>query len=314
MSFVVFDIETTGFSTTSCDIIQFAYILFDSNNQFVKAENLYFYYEGMSWSQEAADKSHQLSLEFLKQYEDDFEANLLKMYAVLNRANVCGYNSNHFDCPFVKNWLSRHGLSDFEFGIQQDCMLALRPVSKKARYKLVNMVKLFNLTEETIEYCTNIWFNDVGHKRAHDATYDTTSTALLALQALSKGYITFDFNKLTPAQVESDDFNIVDDEHSLPVYEQSFAIEDINGVFSFNPDTTMYRSTDGSGLWKIPVVFNSPVGTDRWEATANGCSFYYEVTGNKAVFGIVTPYTTVTSETVNVLPLLKSIFKEDNNV
>lgn len=46
--FVVFDIETTGLSTTSCDIVQFAYIMFDSNNMFVKAENLYYYYEGMS--------------------------------------------------------------------------------------------------------------------------------------------------------------------------------------------------------------------------------------------------------------------------
>ena len=310
MSWVAFDIETTGLSTTSCDIVQFAYIMFDSSNQFVKAENLYFYYEGMSWSQEAADKSHHLTLEFLKQYEDKFEENLLKMYSVLNRANVCGYNSNHFDCPFVKNWLSRHGLSDFEFGVQQDCMIALRPISKKARYKLVNMVKLFDLTESTIEYCTNIWFSSAGYKSAHDAMYDTTSTALLALQALAKGYITFDYTKLTPVQTSEDDFDMVDDEHDLPIYEHSFAIEDINGVRSFNPDHSLYRTTDGEGLWKIPVVFNSTVGSDRYDAEVKGCTLYWEPSGDKEVFGVITPYISVTSETTNVLPLIQSLFKE----
>ena len=309
MSFVVFDIETTGFYSTSCDIIQFAYIMFDSNNQYVKAENLYFYYDGMSWSKEA-ESVHGISIDFLRKHKDKFEENLLKMYSVLNRTNVCGYNSNHFDCPFVKNWLSRQGLTDFAFGIQQDCMVALRPISKKARYKLINMVKLFNLSEETIEYCTNIWFNSSGYKGAHDAMYDTASTALLTLQALAKGYITFDGTKLIPTITDESDFEVVSDSHELPVYDRSFAIETAAGVLSFNPDSSKYRDTDGSGLWKIPVVFNTGDSKDKYVAESKGCSFYLEKLGDKSVFGIVTPYVTVTSDTADVLPLLKSLFKE----
>ena len=141
--FVVFDLETTGLSSMQNDIIQFSYIMFDSNNMFVRADNLYFYYEGMSWNQEVADISHGISLDFLKTQADKFKENVIKMYTVLNHANVCGHNSNSFDCPFVKNWLKRMGLSDFEFGIQQDTMLAFRPYTKRARIKLTKLAAMW---------------------------------------------------------------------------------------------------------------------------------------------------------------------------
>ena len=75
--FVVFDLETTGLSSMQNDIIQFSYIMFDSNNMFVRADNLYFYYEGMSWSQEVADISHGISLDFLKTQADKFKENVI---------------------------------------------------------------------------------------------------------------------------------------------------------------------------------------------------------------------------------------------
>ena len=77
--FVVFDLETTGLSSMQNDIIQFSYIMFDSNNMFVRADNLYFYYEGMSWNQEVADISHGISLGFLKTQADKFKENVIQM-------------------------------------------------------------------------------------------------------------------------------------------------------------------------------------------------------------------------------------------
>lgn len=218
--FVVFDIETTGFSTTKADIIQFAYCLFDGNNNFVRAENLYFYYEGMSWSQEAADASHHLSLEFLKQYEDAFETNVLKMYSVLNHANVCGHNSNHFDCPFVKNWLSRMGLSSFDFGICQDTMLAYRPLTKKSKIKLTVLSEMMNYTPQLIQQMAETWFKD-NIRGPHDAAYDVAATSLLTLRGIAKNLIRFEAVPVTQDVLDMSLFeseDVLEDKRTLDPY------------------------------------------------------------------------------------------------
>ena len=211
--FVVFDLETTGLSSMEDDIIQFSYIMFDSNNMFVRAENLYFYYEGMSWNQEVANISHGISLDFLKTQAGDFKKNVIKMYTVLNHANVCGHNSNSFDCPFVKNWLKRMGLSDFEFGIQQDTMLAFRPYTKRARIKLTKLAAMCGLSDAEIDYATKLWFGITKSTQSHDARFDTTMTALLTIGGINKKLITFD-KIVTPSisdNIDDDNDIVMDD-------------------------------------------------------------------------------------------------------
>lgn len=249
--FVCFDIESTGLSTTSCDIIQFAYCLFDNNNQFVRAENLYFYYDGMSWSQEAADASHQLSLEFLRQYKDDFEKNLLKMYALLNRCNVIGHNSDGFDCPFVKNWLSRMGLDDFQFGIQQDTMKAFKPITKKARIKLTKLTEMMGISKQSVNYFASLWFGNDHIRGPHDAAYDVTATAMLTLMGIGKNLI--NFNPIMVAPVTSEDeFLSLDDEYmadSKPIDPNGFILnlsDDGETWYKYwlNHDRDVYRELE----------------------------------------------------------------------
>lgn len=219
--FVVFDLETTGLSSMQNDIIQFSYIMFDSNNMFVRADNLYFYYEGMSWNQEVADISHGISLEFLKTQADKFKENVIKMYTVLNHANVCGHNSNSFDCPFVKNWLKRMGLSDFEFGIQQDTMLAFRPYTKRARIKLTKLAAMCGLSDAEIDYATKLWFGITESTQSHDARFDTAMTALLTIGGINKKLITFD-RVVAPSINDDVDDSELDMDDSVTATAQSF--------------------------------------------------------------------------------------------
>lgn len=189
--FVVFDIETTGFSEINSDVIEFAYIMFDNDNNYVKAEQLYFYYDGMSWSEDAY-AVHQIPLEFLKTQKDKFKENLIKMFSVLNHANVVGHNALRFDCPFVKTWLMRQGIRNLEYGIIQDTMLAYKPVYKKSRIKLTKLIEYINVDENVINTLLPIWFPGASESHAHEAAYDVVATALLTLRALDKNLMTFE--------------------------------------------------------------------------------------------------------------------------
>lgn len=211
--FVVFDIETTGFYESSCDVIEFAYALFDDNNAFVKSECLYFYYEGMSWSEEAYSV-HQIPLSFLKEHKDKFRENLIKMYTVLRNANVIGHNAKSFDCPFCKTWLRRMGLEDLNYNIINDTMLAFKPITKKARIKLSKLAELRNVSDDNVCMMMDYWFGNSGGRRQHDAAYDVTLTALLTLDGIRNNLITFKPN-----------VTIAKDEPAPNVIETSKAVE-----------------------------------------------------------------------------------------
>lgn len=205
--FTVFDIETTGLNRHTDDIIQFAYACFNNKNICYRAEVLYFYYPEMSWSEEAY-AIHGISQEEIKNHADEFEANLIKMAAILNHANVIGHNSDDFDCPFVQLWLTRMGITRFGFCIMRDTMKCYRAVTHTARVSLINLTERMGYSSDTVQRIAGQWFGE-GHDRSHDAAYDVTATALLALKAMSLGYLHWEevesmIVQLTPEELQAE--------------------------------------------------------------------------------------------------------------
>lgn len=186
--YIVFDIESTGFDKANDDIIQFSYAAFDDNMQFVRAEELYYYYKGMSWSEEAYEV-HKITLEELEKHADEFKQNLVKMYAILQYNYVIGFNSNRFDCPFCKIWLTRMGLPGLEFDDYLDMMLEYKPLTHRAKISLTNLCAFMNLTEDIIKKQMDIFFPTVQNRRPHDSAYDVTATSMLLHIAVQKNLI-----------------------------------------------------------------------------------------------------------------------------
>lgn len=332
--FVAFDLETTGFSDVTSDVIQFAYIMFDNNNTFVKAESLYFYYEGMSWSEDAYNVHH-LSQDFLRQHKDKFRENLIKTYSVLNRANVIGHNSEGFDCPFIRNWLRRMGISGLEFGIRNDTMKAFRPLTKRARISLTNLCKLMEITPEYITTMTKIWFEEDYDFSHHNAAYDTAATALLTLKGLERNLIAFAPLNKTPTATTSVDGNnssinmnsMLENYETIPADPNRFLIE-----LSENANSTdtqfVYVNHD-----KNAYAESVPVGTDVINATHAGTLFpkilvkdtdcantytcehagvkYIFTQGDKGdTFIIKTPYMEISDVDVDMRMVIKNNFKD----
>lgn len=186
MLYTIFDLETTGFSGTSDAVCQFAFMTVNQDMLPVRARNYYMYKEGMSWSEEAAGV-HKLTREFLKQYESEYEHNLLNMYTVLQRGNLVGHNSNGFDIPFVRQFLIREGFPPLEPGICFDTMQLWRKHFGK-RMKLSNLPEALGIPESQIINLAKIMYKDnAGDLRAHNACYDVAATACCLKVAVSKG-------------------------------------------------------------------------------------------------------------------------------
>lgn len=116
----VMDIETTGYLafdkvdgksvlSDSNEILEVGYININLNTgRIIKYGTLYFYKPYFQIENDA-QRIHGLTREFLKQYENDFEKNLCILNTLMQQTVIIGKNSEHFDIPFVKHFLSKHG-------------------------------------------------------------------------------------------------------------------------------------------------------------------------------------------------------------
>jgi len=263
------------------DVVQFSYVSFDASNQMYDAGCLYFYYEGMSWS-ESAEEVHHISRDFLKQYADDFKANCIRMWTVLSGANVVGHNSKTFDCPFVTSWLARMGLMGLKFGSINDTMRAFRPAIHHDKIKLTKLLEMYGLTPEVIRNAANMWFGDVTNIGPHDATYDTTATALLTLIALSKGYMSFDAARIERS-VEADVSLLYD----TPITNVDFTLIEPDGSERVH---TYCGHSDGNTIefpFKLKYVAHNRYEANVYTLKINGNNdeFSMTVLGTTTVFG-----------------------------
>lgn len=242
--FTVFDLETTGLSTTSDDIIQFAYATFDDNNLVIAADVLYFYYDSMSWSEEAY-AIHNISIDFLKTHAEKFEENIIKMWTVLSGANVIGHNIKAFDCPFASNWLARFGLVGLRFGVIQDTMYAFKPLTGGHRTSLVKLCEKCMIMPDAIKQMASIWFPNESEQHAHNAAYDVAATAMLTMLGLRKHYITFDMSEINLDDMSNVDVSLLESSTPLPTSDKvAFHLAESDGTVvehQFVSDAEKYK-------------------------------------------------------------------------
>lgn len=328
--FVVFDIETTGFSDLNNDIIEFAYIAFDENNNYVKAEQLYFYYEGMSWSEEAYNV-HKIPLDFLREHKDKFKENCVKMFSILHGNNVVGHNAIGFDCPFVRNWLMRMGIGNLQYASIQDTMKAYKPITKKSRIKLTKLIDYIDITPENIEMLMQVWFPNSAATHAHEAAYDTTATALLTLRAIDKHLINFELPTKTQDTVV-DMGAFYDSNNSTESFETpvifKYRLEDdleeeVHYICFSTPRTCSIRNmmtpTDKdlsearSSNRVFPITLICGTTADVYSAECDGVTYTLDCTGDFDIFTGKTVYGEFECENADLLKIILNLKEKGNS-
>lgn len=213
MIYTVIDIETSGLSRENADVLSFSYALTDGK-EILAADTLYFWTEGMQWSQESYE-IHGLSKEFLSQYKDDFDKNLRAMFSVVQDSVLVGYNSGYidkfgvlhgFDYQVIKNFLLRNML---DFPIPSSFVDLLKIARSREtnapNKKLQSMVDYYGISREEIARVNNTVYP--GSKAvAHNSGYDVVCTAYVLKEMLAKDLIEVTTNF---RQIVANDFQFV---------------------------------------------------------------------------------------------------------
>lgn len=250
MLFTVGDVETSGLDV-HCSVHSFSYVLMDEWLSVKRAETLYFWKEGETKWTEEAYAVHGLSKEFLRQYEDQFEDNLKKMYIVLHMSDFVGYNSGYvgsdnllhgFDLQVCRNFLENFGLPVPVPVGMYDVMRLIMPVHKK-RIKLTRAVVEWGIDPNLVQAFMVTYFKQEG--RAHESSYDVICTALLFQKLCAEGYV--DVGNKMPASFKRTVEDRAIEEHKIVIEDSGdITIEDIY-------DGTQYTLDDFSN--KHPEAF-----------------------------------------------------------
>ena len=213
MIYTVIDIETSGLSRENADVLSFSYALTDGK-EILAADTLYFWAEGMQWSQESYE-IHGLSKEFLSQYKDDFDKNLRAMFSVVQDSVLVGYNSGYmdkfgvlhgFDYQVIKNFLLRNML---DFPIPSSFVDLLKIARSREtnapNKKLQSIVDYYGISREAIVRVNDTVFP--GSKAvAHNSGYDVVCTVYVLKEMLAKDLIEVTTNF---RQIVANDFQFV---------------------------------------------------------------------------------------------------------
>lgn len=114
MVYTVLDIETTGLMKFDAnavlipDILEVSFLQVDSNTlEIVKNGTLWFYQDHFDIENDA-QMIHHITRDFLIQYRDQFEENLMALQALTTNATLITKNGTKFDIPFIKHFLDKY--------------------------------------------------------------------------------------------------------------------------------------------------------------------------------------------------------------
>lgn len=176
-----FDIETTGLDIYSGNILSFGYLQTSDTWEVYNQGTIYFYKEEFN-IESSAQKVHHLSREFLKQFEDRYDENMVLMHSMLYGANVIGKNSKNFDLPFIEFRLSMACpyLDRLQVKSHIDVQEVIAPEYRKRNNlqkgygKLSDYCNMYGLTEDDVIP----FMPKTEMSTFHGALFDTWMTAL----------------------------------------------------------------------------------------------------------------------------------------
>jgi DNA polymerase III epsilon subunit-like protein len=123
----VIDIETTGFLkfdtingvsqlSDNSEILEVGYINIDMDRREILTYGTLYFYKPYFNIESDAQRVHGLTREFLKQYEQDFEKNLIALNSMIQCTCIIGKSSNSFDIPFINAFIKKH--AGYKFDIE----------------------------------------------------------------------------------------------------------------------------------------------------------------------------------------------------
>lgn len=231
MIYTVVDVETSGLSTDSDDVLSFSYALTDGHEIFA-ADTLYFWNDSMKWSEESY-KIHKLSKEFLSQFEDDFQKNIRAMYTIVQGSILTGYNSGYkdssnvlhgFDFKIIQSFLRRHMIdTPTPYAFMDLLRIVRKDISGLSNRKLQTVVDYLGISRSKIDYVTKIVFS--GEKaQAHNSGYDVVCTAYVLKELLARDLV----------EVKTADRPVVSTDFEFMIIDGNFiAIYDDKVMYSF---------------------------------------------------------------------------------
>lgn len=114
MLITVLDIETTGlfkFDANNMlvpDILEVAYAFVDTDSMLIHKHGVLYFYRPEFDVESEAQQIHGLTRDFLRQYEDQFDDNLIALAAMMTNATILGKNSTRFDIPFIDRFIEKY--------------------------------------------------------------------------------------------------------------------------------------------------------------------------------------------------------------
>lgn len=121
----VIDIETTDwlkFNTVdgvsqlsdNSEILEVGYININMDTKAILTYGTLYFYKPYFNIESPAQQTHGLTRDFLKQYEQDFEKNLIALNSLIQSTCLIGKNSDKFDIPYIKAFIKKHAGDKFD--------------------------------------------------------------------------------------------------------------------------------------------------------------------------------------------------------
>ena len=270
MLFTVIDIESNGLigKVNPVEVLEVGYMQVNEHFDIIRHGVLYFYQSSFNIENEA-QAVHGLTREFLEQYEDEFDDNLVRLYTLLERGFLVTKNGDKFDIPVLQRFIARHAphLASFDpadpkpihVGASLDMQTFYTPKYRawyektygektRGHGKLGQLMDVIGYTQEDITAEFHLTVGDTDRDQAHAALYDVFMTYLLLKAAvetygldLAKAVRTTDWERAfqeLPETMKSLISNPVDLQNELgrifTILDKHYKLRE-TGIIQYNP-------------------------------------------------------------------------------